>query len=207
MRICKYIASAAENEYNSDIFKRYRHLPAHGLITGKKGWYTMDRDRQLIVNLEVTVPRLILPIPSLNLSEINDEVEQVRLSSIDAQETSALAQHDRLSAAVSEAPALATYTRQQEPFRLFSIKQVQMHGQMLLLQLLRLWKRRDQGQRRTATQPAHLTDELRFTVEVRQSQAPSEGTRRTLLPGCNQVVIFLDEEGIPTHYSIDGAER
>src|SRR5256885_17213006 len=71
----------------ANIFKRYRHLPAHRLITGKKGWDTMNRDRQLIVNLEVTVPRLILPIPSLDLSETSDEAEQVRLSSIDAQET------------------------------------------------------------------------------------------------------------------------
>ena len=207
MRICKYIASAAENGYNSDIFKRYRHLPAHGLITGKKGWYTMNRDRQLIVNLEVTVPRLILPIPSLDLGATSDETEQVRLSSIDAQDTSALAQHDQQPVAVSEATASATYAAQQEPFRLFSIKHVQTHGQALLLQIVRLWKRRDRAQRGTVTQPAHLTDELTFTVEVRQSKAPPEGARRTPFPGRNQVVIFLDEEGIPTNYSINGAER
>ena len=167
----------------------------------------MNRDRQLIVNLEVTVPRLILPIPSLDLSETSDKAEQVRLSSINAQETALQAQHDQQPVVVGEATISATYAAQQEPFRLFSIKHVQMHGQTLLLQLLRLWKRRDQGRGRTATQPAHLTDELRFTVEVRQSQVPSEGTRRTLLPGCNRVIIFLDEEGIPANYSIDEAER
>ncbi len=166
----------------------------------------MNRDRQLMVNLEVTVPRLILPIPSLDLNATSAEAEQVRLSSIGVQETSALAQHDQQPATVGQAMT-STHTAQQEPFRLFSIKHVQTHGQALLLQIVRLWKRRNRAQRGTVTQPAHLIDELTFTVEVRQSKTPPEGTRRTLFPGCNQVVIFLDEEGIPTNYSIDEAER
>ena len=167
----------------------------------------MNRDRQLLVNLEVTVPRLILPIPSLDLGATSDEAEQVRLSSIDAQETSALAWHDQQPIAVGEAIASATYAAQQEPFRLFAIKHIQTYGQALLLQILRLWKRRDQTQRGTATEAAHLTDELLFTVEVRQSESPSEETSRTPFPGRKQVIIFLDEEGIPNNYSIDGAER
>jgi hypothetical protein len=167
----------------------------------------MNRDRQLIVNLEVTVPRLILPIPSLDLDATSTEAEQVRLSSIDAQETSALAQHDQQAVTVGEAMTSATYAAQQESFRLFSIKHVQIHGQTLLLQIVRLWKRRNRAQRGTVTQPTHLIDELTFTIKVRQSKAPSEGTRRTPFPGRNQVVIFLDEEGIPTNYSIDEAER
>ncbi len=167
----------------------------------------MDRDRQLMVNLEVTVPRLILPVPSLDLDATSTEAEQVRLSSIDAQEISALAQHDQQPAPVGEATASATYGARQEPFRLFAIKHIQTHGQALLLQILRLWKRRNQPRRATATQQAHLTDELLFTVEVRQSKTPAEGTRRTPYPGRNEVIIFLDEEGIPNSYSIDGAER
>lgn len=166
----------------------------------------MNRDRQLIVNLEVTVPRLILPIPSLDLDATSAEAEQVRLSSIDAQETSALAQRDQQPVTVGQAMT-STYAAQQEPFRLFSIKHVQTHGQALLLQIVRLWKRRNRAQVGTVTQPVHLIDELTFTVEVRQGKAPSEGTRRMPFSGRNQVVIFLDEEGIPTNYSIDEAER
>ena len=183
------------------------HLPAHHLTTVKKGWHAVNRDRQLIVNLEVTVPHLILPIPSLDFSETSDEAEQVRLSSIDAQETAVQAQHDQQPVVVGEATVSATYAAQQEPFRLFSIKHVQTHGQALLLQILRLWKRRNQRQHGARIQLEHLTDELTFTIEVRQSKAPSEETRRISFPGHNQVIIFLDEEGIPTSYSIDGAER
>jgi hypothetical protein len=167
----------------------------------------MNTDRELIVNLEVTVPRLILPIPALDLNELGDEAEQVRLSSIDAQETSVPRHYDWQPAVVGETTASATYAAQQEPFRLFSLKQLQTHGQALLLQLLRLWKRRDQAPHLPVTQPAHLTEELLFTVEVRQGKASAEGARRTPFPGRNQVIIFLDEEGTPTSYSIDGAER
>jgi hypothetical protein len=167
----------------------------------------MNRERPLIVNLEVTVPRLILPIPSLDLDATSAEAEQIHLSSIDEHATSVLARPDEQPASIGEAPASATYATQQEPFRLFAIKHIQTHGQVLLLQLLRLWKRRDQTRHATTTQPAHLTDELTFTVEVRQSEASSEGTRETPFPGHNQVIIFLDEEGMPNGYSIDGTER
>jgi hypothetical protein len=167
----------------------------------------MNTERQLIVNLEVTVPRLILPIPSLGLDATSTEAEQVRLSSIDTHETSALAQSDQQPAPVGEATTSATYAAQQEPFRLFAIKHIQTHGQALLLEIFRLWKRRNRPRRATAIQPAHLTDELLFTVEVRRSKTAFEGTRSTLYPGRNQVIIFLNEEGIPNSYSIDGAER
>lgn len=159
------------------------------------------------MNLEVTVPRLILSIPSLDLGATSHDAEQIRLSSIDPQAIPALAQHDRQSDSPGEAPASAPYAAQREPFRLFAIKHIQTHGQVLLLQIFRLWKRRDQTRRGTITQPAHLTDELLFTVEVRQSKTPSEGTQPPPFPGRNQVIIFLDEEGIPNSYSIDGAER
>jgi hypothetical protein len=172
-----------------------------------KGWYTMNTERQLIVNLEVTVPSLILPIPSLDLDATSAEAEQVRLSSTDTRETTARAQAGQQPASVGEVTTSATYGAQQEPFRLFAIKHIQTHGQALLLQILRHWKRRNQARGATATQSAHLTDELLFTVEVRQSKTPAEGTRRTPYPGRNQVIIFLDEEGIPNSYSIDGAER
>jgi hypothetical protein len=79
---------------------------------------------------------------------------------------------------------------------LFSLKGVQTHGQAFLLQILR---RRERAE--------HVTDELTFTVVVCQSKLPSEGTQRGLLPGLNQVVIVLDEEGIPNSYGIDEAER
>lgn len=167
----------------------------------------MHTERQLIVNLEVTIPRLILPIPSLDLAATSAEEEQVRLSSIDAHETSARALSDQQSTSIGKATTSATYGAQQEPFRLFAIKHIQTHGQALLLQILRHWKRRNQARGATATQSVHLTDELLFTVEVRQNKTPAEGTRRTLYPGRNQVIIFLDEEGLPNSYSIDGAER
>jgi hypothetical protein len=181
----------------------YTHLPI--LLPREERPIPVNRDRQLIVNLEVIVPRLVLPIPSLDVSKTSDEVEQVRLSSVDVQPT--LAQHSEQPGAVGEATTSATYATQQRPFRLFSIKGVQTHGQVLLLLLLRRWQRRDRRQHGAGTQLELITDELTFTVEARQSKTPSERTRRTLLPGLNQVVIFLDEEGTPNSYSIDEAER
>lgn len=175
----------------------------------KKGWYSVSGDRQLLVNLEVTVPRLVLPIPSPDVDEASDKMEQVRLSTIDAPDISPIARSSLQRISVGEAAAPAAYATQQEPFRLFSIKRVQAHGQVLLLQVLRHWKRDDEEQHRTVgrRQPFRTSEELAFTVEVRHRNAPSETTRETLLPGLNLVVISLDEEGIPNSYTIDGAER
>src|SRR5947209_10264524 len=119
------------------------YLPIISSPERKAGTH-MNRDRQLIVNLEVTVPRLILPIPSLDLDATSAQAEQVRLSSIDAHEPSARAQSEQQPTSIGEVTTSATYAAQQEPFRLFAIKHIQTHGQALQLQILRLWKRRDQ---------------------------------------------------------------
>ena len=58
----------------------------------------------------------------------------------------------------------------------------------------------DQGRRR-AKQPL-LADEFAFAVEFRAQGAPAEV--QPVTPGLTRVVIFLDEEGTPGGYSIDG---
>ena len=81
----------------------------------------MSRDRQLLVNLEVTVPRLVLPIPSPDVDEASDKMEQVRLSTIDEPDISPFARNSLQRISVGEVAAPASYATQQEPFRLFSI--------------------------------------------------------------------------------------
>jgi hypothetical protein len=51
---------------------------------------------------------------------------------------------------------------------------------------------------------------MAFSVEFRSSSEIVETTvalsTPTLIPGMNRVVIYLDYEGTPAGYSIDGAE-
>jgi hypothetical protein len=161
------------------------------------------------VNLEVIVPRIILPVPSLNRDEVDDEMEQAHLSEIETAGTSSPTGHSREQSPPGEATTSATYTTRQGPFRLFSINHVQAYGQTLLLQVLRCWRRGNQGQGGNPGQQEYVrvTDELAFTVEARGAVQPSEAMERTPLPGLTRVVIFLDEENVPNRYSIDGAER
>jgi hypothetical protein len=58
-----------------------------------------------------------------------------------------------------------------------------------------------------------VTDELAFSLERRRTEqesaetsSPASSASLMPIPGMNRVVIFLDNEGTPCSYSIDGAE-
>ena len=97
-------------------------------------------------------------------------------------------------------------TAQTERFRIFQIKALSTQGRALLLQILRMYPA-------TKVEQLRLSDELAFMLEFRRAaDAPEVSAAEhthlpaTLIPGLNSIVIFLDEAGTPTDYSIDGVK-
>ncbi len=183
----------------------------------------MGSDPPLVVRLEVTVPRIVLPQlhaphePQTHTEQLDrigaeqervdgkdDEVgEQIRLL---AQElTQFLEQHP-----VIEATSRLIHTLH---FRLLQAT-VPVQGRVFGLQILRgrNWFNRH-GTRtpeRKSGDQMFVADELAFSLEFLPPQESSPAVSSTpvtpITPGLNQVVIFLDHDGIPVSYSIDGAE-
>jgi hypothetical protein len=186
----------------------------------------VSSDTQPAINLEVTVPRILLPPlyerptrsegsageeeeqPNQQAEPVEEKAddldrEQVRLSSINVGPASRQTQ-------VVQVGELSTYTTRQGPFHLFRIDHILAHGQAQLLQVLRRGKGRERPQRNSRdAAPLRVTDELAFILKFRHNTAEdaAEAAREALLPGWNQVVIVLDEENAPITYSIDGSER
>lgn len=188
----------------------------------------MDSDPSPVVNLEVTVP--VLPTglhrhepiqaPATGQdSESNqsEEAEQVRL--IGLQQNSSLHQPREQRTAIGDVPARMIHSIR---FRVFHLT-APAQGQPFLLQVLRRYneytgkkrRKRNQVKEHSAhARPLYMTDSLAFSVEFRPSSEIIETTvaastptsTPTLTPGVNRVVIYLDNEGTPAGYSIDGAE-
>jgi|SRR5450755_1292691 len=183
----------------------------------------MGSDSPLVVRLEVTVPRIVLPqlhasndsrthtgqLDSVSAGQEqvrgkdNEEGEQIRLL---AQElTQFREQHP-----VIEATSRLIHTLR---FRLLQAT-MPVQGRVFGLQILR-WRNmfshhgtRTSG--RESGDPWFVADELAFSLEFLRPQEPSPTVSSApvtpFTPGLNQVVIFLDHDGIPVSYSIDGAE-
>ncbi len=101
---------------------------------------------------------------------------------------------------------LATHTKR---FGMFRAKDIPAQGEILLLRVLRQWmagKRPgpDNTHQNEQFQPG---DEIAFSVEFHHvDEAAEKAHLSDLQTGLSRVVIFLDEEGKPRSYSIDGAE-
>ena len=185
----------------------------------------MSQDVSLEVILQVTVPHIVLPTGNTFASiergrsgsreqEVertpDEDQEQVRVLRLPLQSSISSPEHNEQQFLTGEA---VTYTTQRGGlFRLFRFKNLPTQGQKLLLQVLRRWKRGNQ-QSSTATKDREqlwITDELAFSIEFRKIDDTTEklpaGRVSALYTGLNQVVIFLDKDGIPTSYSINGAE-
>ena len=185
----------------------------------------MDGDALLVVDLEITVPRIVLPAclnrhasmqapATSQYSESNEseDVEQVRLVPIGLQQDPSLHLSD-------EQPGDA-WTRMAHSirFRMFHVT-VPVHAQPFLFQVLRrcnkyFGKRRPKGtnlkEDNVHVEQLCATNAMAFSVEFRSSSEIVETnlaiSTPTLIPGLNRVVIYLDNEGTPAGYSIDGAE-
>jgi hypothetical protein len=92
-------------------------------------------------------------------------------------------------------------------------------GQPFLLQVLRRYneyigkKRRKRNlikEDNAHASQLYVTGAMAFSIEFRSSSEIVETTvaasNPALIPGLNRVVIYLDNEGTPAGYSIDGAE-
>jgi len=188
----------------------------------------MDGDTSLVVNLEVTVPRIVLPAclnrhasmqaqATSQYSESNEseDVEQVRLVLIGLQQDPALHLSDEQPGGRGD-----VWTRMAHSirFRVFHVT-VPVHAQPFLFQVLRRCnkyfdKRRPKGNNlkedNVHVEQLYVTNAMAFSVEFRSSSEIVETnlaiSTPTLIPGLNRVVIYLDNEGTPAGYSIDGAE-
>ncbi len=184
----------------------------------------MDGDASPVVNLEVTVP--VLPTGlhrhgPMNVSATSqysesiesEEVEQVRLVSIGLQKNPSL--HQPREQAIDDVPVRMIHSIL---FRVFHLT-VPAHGQPFLLQVLRRYneyigkKRRKRKQAKEDNahgRQLYVTDAMAFSIEFCSSSEIVETTvavsTPALIPGLNRVVFYLDNEGTPAGYSIDGAE-
>lgn len=154
----------------------------------------MNGEAPLGVNLEITVPRIVLSVTK----QQDSEAEQVRLS------LAGFVQPQIIVSAGTERIAHAI------KFSLFRLKLLEM-GKPLLLQILR--RRNEEsspGKQRVANEGFFVADTSAFKLEFRRH---GEGTdpmgnihQEPLQAGLNRVVIYLDNEDMPISYSIDGAE-
>jgi hypothetical protein len=187
----------------------------------------LDRDAPQVVNLEITVP--IFPAnlhrhepaqaPATGqYSESNEseDVQQVQLVPLGLQQDPSLHQRREHQSTPADASVRMIHSIL---FRIFHLT-LPAPGQPFLLQVLRTHnayigkKRRKRTQTKAHTGTFYVTDAMAFSVEFRPSGETAETTVTAstptstpgILPGMNRVIIYLDNEGTPTGYSIDGAE-
>lgn len=190
----------------------------------------MDSDTPLVVNLEVSVPRIIMPTGwkrsrqgedllatgQHSESSNDEEVEQVRLSAAGLQQTpSPVQQREQRLISAREVSTRMTHALR---FRLFQMTiTVPVRGRTFLLQVLRKCSTYIDGERRKRTNTNKddehsgqfsITDTSAFSVAFRplDETAALPSAASPPIAGLNQVIIYLDDEGIPVSYSIDGAE-
>ncbi len=191
----------------------------------------MDSDVSLVVNLEVTVPRIVLPsglnrhepmqaLATKQESESNEseEVEQVRL--IGLQGDPSLHQSGEQQGGIGDVWTRMVHTIRFRVFRL--TLPMYTEDQPFLFQVLRRWdkymgkrrRKRNQANVRAHAEQLYATDAMAFSVKFRSSSeivetsvaASTAISTPTLIPGLNRVVIYLNNEGTPAGYSIDGTE-
>ena len=157
---------------------------------------------QPVIKLEVTVPHIVLSLRGHQVeAEQQHSSERLRILHPGRQSGTPPGQY-------SEFPALSH--DQKGRFRLFQAKDIVVQGGGFLLQILRLYPTsRLRGNEEEQVGQLRLSDNLAFTIEYHHvedsSGADQVDNARGLVPGLNSVVIYLDAEGKPCNYSIDGA--
>jgi hypothetical protein len=184
----------------------------------------MSSDTPLVVNLEVTVPRIILAKDpsrpgwrgtttseqSSEHSQSEDVGEQVRIVPLDQPAA-------RLSALQLEGTSAESRMIHTISFRLFRLK-VPNQAQAFLLQVFRRRGRFISEKRPkppgSGIESFYLSDEMALSIEIQHTgepdKTPTEPTITTPAPpiiaGKNRVILYLNSEGTPASYSIDGVE-
>lgn len=205
----------------------------HGYFqsTGRESWerqVSMSSDTPLVVNLEVTVPRIILAKgaphsswsgtatgeQSSEHSQREDTEEQVRIVPLDQP----VSQRSALQQEGTRAEQRMVHAM---PFRLFRLK-VPDQVQSFLIQVFRQRGPYTSTSRpktpRSNIESLYHSDEMTLSLEIRHTAEPSSEPERAptepaittpalpIIAGKNRVVIYLNREGTPANYSIDGVE-
>ena len=163
----------------------------------------MSRDTRPSIDLEVTVPRIILPsIDEERRSDIGnsgEELEQVHLFSIDIQDPHHPQQSHEPPLRQGEA---SSYTSWQGLFRLFQIKDIPLQRWATLVRILR----KSGNQMKPEAERFQVAENLACKFEY---HAPSDNSplHVEIIPGLTRVVIILDEDGTPITCNVDGAEN
>lgn len=151
-----------------------------------------------IVDIEVTVPRILLPPAHTSDNVETDSQERIELAPLSNSSTTSHTSPSIQPITVSD---FSTRTAHALLFHIFHLKAVAVHGQPLLLRVLRLLRRSAPV---TDFQPvANMTLSITFrrgTVATDTGYQPQQAS-------LHNIVIYLDEDGIPNDYRIDGAER
>jgi len=163
---------------------------------------------QPVIKLEVTVPHIALPLSRHqveNWAEADQQLpsEQLRLLPLGRQTGTTSGQYGEFTPVPSH--------DQNGRFRIFRLNNIVAQGGGFLLQILRMYPTsRQQGNRREQVGHLRLSDNLAFTIEFRRTEdspgADQAHNSHSLVPGLNSVVIYLDAEGKPGSYSIDGVK-
>lgn len=181
----------------------------------------MSSNPPVVVNLEVTVPRIIVAtgIPHVDSSEKEtgeqdsereDVREQVRLVPLGQRQDTSV---QRRSASQQEDLEASLRVAHTVRFRVFRV-QLPAQAQSFLLQVHRWRALFSEAEKRPAANSSHdpfyLSDKVSFSLEYRRSTEPGkvaeEPTQASkVIPGMNKVVVYLNSEGAPESFSIDGA--
>ena len=163
---------------------------------------------QPVIKLEVTVPHIALPFSEYQLegraqADQQHPLERLRMLPLGQQNGTPSGQYSEF------APALPH--DQKERFRLFQVNDIVAQGGGFLFQILRLYPAsRLQGTRRKQAGRLRPSDHLAFSIEFRHASDSLEAAQAhsspKLRPGLNALVIYLDAEGKPGNYSIDGTK-
>ncbi len=174
------------------MYLHYQSTPGERLIF-------MQSDTTHIVNLEVTVPRIVFATGKGHEAHYpDDDEEQVHLTPVGAQQ--------QLSTGETSA-----YMIHAIRFRLFRT-QLPALGRPLLFQVLRRWHKSVDGSLARGDERLYVSNTVIFSVEFLPQSDASENaslqaTRQAIHPGLNHIIIYLNDEGIPSSYTIDGASR
>jgi len=158
---------------------------------------------QPVIKLEVTVPHIVLSLRGHPVeAEQQHSSERLRILLPGRQSSTSPGQYSEFAPALSH--------DQKERFRLFQVNDIVALGGRFLLQVLRMYPTSlPRGKRGEQVGQLRLSDHLAFSIEFHRAEDSSGADQvdnsRGLVPGLNSVVIYLDAEGKPRNFSIDGA--
>jgi len=165
----------------------------------------VTENQQSTIQVEITIPRIVLPSPTKELTsgddQTTDAMEQVQLLPL-RQKKVPPSQYPQLPQ--NSESETKTYAAHQRLFHFFRIKTTVTAGQTYVLQILRRVRIHRPYKDLDQQSSLHITEKLSFTLDTTDSEMLS--SEKHIVPGLNHIAIDLNENGVPSNYTIDGAE-